>query len=64
MALILKGGRKAVRYGALVFKTLGTAMDSIGLRLTGSHAHIHLKVFNGADRKKLVCLFVGLTSKT
>ena len=33
-------------------------MDSIGMRLTGSRAQMHLNVFNGADIEQwFVCLF-------
>ena len=47
-----------MRYWGLVLKTLGSAMDSIGMRLTGSRAQMHLNVFNGADIEQwFVCLF-------
>ena len=52
--------RQAVRYGGLVFKTLGSAIDSIGMRLTGSRAQIHLNVFNGADREQWFVCLVGV----
>ena len=44
--------KKALRYGDLVFKSLGSAINSIGMEVTGSHFQTHLSVLTGADRER------------
>ena len=51
MGIILKEGR------GLMFQALGSAINSFGMKLTGSQSKIHLNVLKSRDREHLFVSF-------